>query len=127
MRKPTLRLLLTLGLGWIAFVGLGLGLRQGIARPTLTVVIDRSYCDPTQWQPIAANYATLYEQHRQGRLRIEQVIYVSDLGAVVAETIPTPEEVNALTTFGRFNATQMEQVIQADPDAEVFSCNLNRP
>lgn len=127
MRNPTVRLLLTLGLGWLAFAGLGLGLQRGIARPTLTLVIDRSYCDPAQWQPIAASYATLYEQHRQGRLRIEQVIYVSDLGAVAAETIPTPAEVNSLTTFGRFNASQMEQITQAKPDAQVFSCHLNRP
>ena len=125
MRNPTLRLLLTLGLGWVAFAGLGLGLRQGLARPTVTVIIDRSYCAPAQWQPIAANYATLYEQHRQGRLRIDQVIYVSDLGPVVADAIPTPEEVNALNTFGRFNATEMDQAIQTQPSATVFSCHVN--
>ncbi|QQE66012.1 hypothetical protein GFS31_27070 [Leptolyngbya sp. BL0902] len=125
MRHPTLRLLLTLGLGWTAFLGLGLGLRQGLAGPTVTVIIDRSYCAPAQWQPIAANYAALHEQHRQGRLRIGQVIYVSDLGTVVAETVPTSEEVSRLTTFGRFNPTQMEQVLQAQPGAEVFSCHLN--
>ena len=127
MRNPTTRLLLTLGLGWLAFVGLGLALRQGIGRPAVIVVIDRSYCDPDQWQPIAADYATLYEQHRQGRLRIEQVVYVSDLGAVAAEAIPTPAEINTLSTFGRFNAAQMEQMLQAAPEAQVFSCHLNRP
>lgn len=125
MRHPTLRLLLTLGLGWLAFLGLGLGLRQGLARPTVTVIIDRSYCAPAQWQSIAANYAALYEQHHQGRLRIDQVIYVSDLGAVVAETVPTPEDINRLTTFGRFNAAEMEQAIQAQAEAEVFSCHVN--
>ncbi|MFH7245212.1 MAG: hypothetical protein ACHWZW_20435 [Spirulina sp.] len=127
MRNPNLRLLITLGLGWLAFLGLGLGLRQGFARSTVTVIIDRSYCAPDQWQPIAADYAALYEQHRQGRLRIDQVIYVSDLGPVVADTIPTPEEVSALSTFGRFSAAQMEQTLQAQPSAEVFSCNLSRP
>lgn len=124
MRHPTRRFLLTLGLGWIAFLGLGLGLRQGFTTPAVTVIIDRSYCAPAQWQPIAANYATLYEQHRQGRLRIDQVIYVSDLGPVVADTIPTPEDINTLNTFGRFNPAEMDQVRQAQPKAEVFSCNL---
>lgn len=125
MRKPTLRLLLTLGLGWLAFIGLGLGLRQWITGPAVTVIIDRSYCAPTQWRAQARRYTDLYEQHDQGRLRIAQVIYVSDLGAVVAETIPTPEEVNSLTTFGRFNAAEMDQARQAEPNAEVLSCQVN--
>jgi len=126
MRHPTLRLILTLALGWIAFLSLGLGLRQGLARPTVTVIIDRSYCAPAQWQPIAVNYAALYEQHRQGKVQINQVIYVSDLGPVVADAIPTPEDVSRLSTFGRFNPTQMDQARQAQPDAEVFSCNVSQ-
>lgn len=124
MRKPTHRLLLTLGLGWLAFIGLGLGLRQWIAGPAVTVIIDRSYCAPAQWRAQARRYTDLYEQHDQGRIRITQVIYVSDLGAVVAETIPTPEEVNALTSFGRFNAAEMDQALQAEPNAEVLSCQV---
>jgi hypothetical protein len=125
MRKPTLRLLLTLGLGWLAFIGLGLGLRQWNTGPTVTVIIDRSYCAPAQWQAQAQRYTDLYDQHDQGRLRIVQVIYVSDLGAVVAETLPTPEEINRLNTFGRFNAAQMEQARQAAPNPEVLSCQGN--
>jgi hypothetical protein len=126
MRHPTLRLILTLILGWIAFLGLGLGLCQGLARPTVTVIIDRSYCAPVQWQPIAVNYAALYEQHRQGKVQINQVIYVSDLGSVVADAIPTPEDISRLSTFGRFNPTQMDQARQSQPDAEVFSCNVGQ-
>jgi hypothetical protein len=87
------------------------------------VIIDRSYCTPAQWQPIAEEYATLYEQQTQQRLKIEQVIYVSDLGQEVAQEIPTPEQIRTLSTFGRFNEAQMNQVMAAQPEAEVLSCS----
>ena len=122
MRHPNRRLLSILGLGWLAFAGLGWGLRQGLT-PTITVIIDRSYCAPAQWQTLATEYTTLHEQYTQKRLNIDQVIYVSDLGQVVAEEIPTPDEVRALNTFGLFNETQMNQALQAQPKAEVLSCH----
>ncbi|MBE9158156.1 hypothetical protein IQ265_15160 [Nodosilinea sp. LEGE 06152] len=123
MRNPTRRLIYTLGLGWIAFVALGLGLRQLLASPKVTVVIDRSYCAPAQWQQrVSDRYASLYAQQEQREITIDQVIYVSDLGQEVAATVPSPEQVQALSTYGRSNPAQMQQATQENPDATVLSC-----
>jgi hypothetical protein len=122
MRNPNQRLIRTLGLGWLTFAALGLGLRQILAGPAVTVVIDRSYCAPAQWQQVADRYADLYAQQQQQRLTIDQVIYVSDLGQEVAPTVPAPEEVTALSTYGRPNPAQMEQAVQEHPDATVLVC-----
>lgn len=123
MRNPNQRLILTLGLGWLAFAGLGLGLRQLLAGPAVTVIIDRSYCDPAQWQERVGNrYASLYAEQEQRQLTIDQVIYVSDLGQEVAAAIPSPEDVQTLSTYGRANPTQMQQATTENPDATVLSC-----
>lgn len=123
MRNPNQRLLLTLGLGWLAFAGLGLGLRQLLAGPAVTVIIDRSYCAPAQWQErVGDRYASLYAEQEQRQLTIDQVIYVSDLGQEVSEAIPSPEDVQALSTYGRPNLTQMQQATQENPDATVLTC-----
>jgi|LakMenEpi03Aug12_release.lakeMendotaPanAssembly.Ray.scaffolds.fasta_scaffold07509_13 hypothetical protein len=123
MGNPNQRLILTLGLGWAAFLALGLGLRQVLRSPGVTVIIDRSYCSPAQWQGITQKYADLYEQDQQQRITLDQVIYVSDLGQEAAAQIPTPAQVQALNTFGRFNPSQLEAALRAQPQARVLSCH----
>lgn len=123
MRNPNQRLFRTLGLGWLTFAALGLGLRQILASPKVTVIIDRSYCAPAQWQQrVSERYADLYADQEQRQLTIDQVIYVSDLGQEVAEAVPAPEDVQTLSTYGRPNPTQMQQAAQENPDATVLSC-----
>ncbi|MGB3311089.1 MAG: hypothetical protein WBG32_15570 [Nodosilinea sp.] len=123
MRNPNQRLIRTLGLGWITFAALGLGLRQLLASPRVTVVIDRSYCAPAQWQQqVSDRYADLYAQQQQRQITIDQVIYISDLGQEVAEAVPSPEAVQNLSTYGRPNPAQMQQAAQENPDATVLSC-----
>lgn len=123
MRNPNQRLIRTLSLGWIAFAALGLGLRQILAAPAVTVVIDRSYCAPAQWQQVADQYANLYTQQEQRQITIDQVIYVSDLGQIVPDSVPSPADVQALTPSGLPNPTQMSEATQAHPDATVLSCS----
>ena len=123
MRNPNQRLIYTLGLGWLAFAGLGVGLGQLLASPGVTVVIDRSYCAPAQWQQrVSDRYAALYEQQQQRQITIDQVIYVSDLGQEVAAEVPSPQEVQALSTYGRRSADQMQQAMVEHPDATVLTC-----
>lgn len=124
MRNPNQRLIRTLGLGWLAFAALGLGLRQLLASPKVTVVIDRSYCAPAQWQErVGEPYADLYAQQQQRQLTIDQVIYVSDLGQEVADTVPDPGAVSTLSTYGRPNPTQLQQATQDHPGATVLTCD----
>ncbi|MGF1568982.1 MAG: hypothetical protein ACFCVD_13090 [Nodosilinea sp.] len=127
MRNPNRRLVAILGLGWLAFLGLGLGLRQVLGGPAVTVIIDRSYCAPAQWQPLAEAYAALYAQQQQRRLTIDQVIYVSDLGQEVAATLPTPEQVSTLSTYGRSSQAQLQQAAQDHPAATVLTCGAGQP
>ncbi|MGB3199972.1 MAG: hypothetical protein WBA99_03665 [Nodosilinea sp.] len=122
MRNPNQRLIRTLGLGWIAFVALGVGLRQLLASPAVTIIIDRSYCAPAQWQQLANQYADLYAQQEQREITIDEVIYVSDFGPVVATPVPTPEEVQALTPNGLPNAAEIQKATEANPDATVLTC-----
>lgn len=123
MRKPNQRLILTLGLGWLAFAGLGLGLRQFLSGPAVTVIIDRSYCDPAQWQQrVGDRYAEIYAQQQQRQITIAEVIYVSDLGQEVADTVPDPAAVSALSTYGRPNSAQLQQITQDYPGATVLTC-----
>lgn len=123
MGNPNQRLILTLGLGWLAFLALGLGLRQGLRSPGVTVIIDRSYCSPAQWQGVIQQYTDLYDQYQRQQITLEQVIYVSDLGQEAAPQIPTPEQVQALNTYGRFNPSQLEAALKAQPQARVLSCH----
>ncbi len=125
MDNPNRRLLQTLAVGWLAFLGAGVGLRQALSGPTVTIIIDRSYCDPARWEQITTDYGELYNQHQQRRLTIDQVIYVSDLGEEVAEELPSPEAIMTMSTYGRFNADQLRQTTAAHPDAEVFACSSN--
>jgi hypothetical protein len=123
MRNPNQRLLYTLGLGWLAFAALGLGLRHLLASPSVTVVIDRSYCAPAQWQQrVGDRYADLYSQQQQRQISIDRVIYISDLGQEEAATVPSPAEVQALSTYGRPNPAQMQQATQTHPNATVLTC-----
>jgi hypothetical protein len=122
MGNPNRRLLQILAVGWLAFLGAGIGLRQALSGPRVTIIIDRSYCEPSRWQQITEDYAALYDQHQNKRLTIDQVIYVSDLGQEVTEGIPSPEALQDLGTYGRFNAEQLQQAIAAYPSAEVLAC-----
>ena len=122
MRHPNQRLIRTLGLGWMAFAALGLGLRQLLASPRVTVVIDRSYCDPAQWQQVADQYADLYSQQQQRQITIEQVIYVSDLGQIVPDPLPSPQAVRPLTPSGLSDPQQIQQATEANPGATLLSC-----
>jgi hypothetical protein len=122
MDNPNRRLLQILTVGWLAFIGAGFGLRQVLSGPAVTLIIDRSYCDPTRWQQITDDYGALYEQHQQQRLTIEQVIYVSDLGQEVARDLPTPETLQDMGTYGRFNGEQLQQATAEHPQATVLVC-----
>jgi hypothetical protein len=122
MPNPNQRLIRTLVLGWLAFGALGLGFRQLLSGPTVTVIIDRSYCDPAQWRQVADQYADLYSQQAQRQLTIEQVVYVSDLGAIVPDAVPSPDEVRSLNPSGLSDPAEIQQATDANPGATVLIC-----
>ncbi|BAU67516.1 hypothetical protein STA3757_49380 (plasmid) [Stanieria sp. NIES-3757] len=91
--------------------------------PQVTVIIDRSYCQPQQWQEqVVKAYERLYNQH-PSRLKIERVVSFSDWGIESFPQIPSPHKIETLATFGRQNQ-QLRQQLEAKYDSfQILSCN----
>lgn len=110
------------GGGWLAFIVTGLLLSRLLAAPTATVLIDQSYCKPIQWQAVAQEYTKLYEQQQQQKLQIDSVIVFSDLGQTAIAPLPTPAEIQALSTYGRPNPARQQELQEQYPNAILLSC-----
>lgn len=124
MKRPTQRLITTLGLGWLAFLGLGLGLRQALSGPSVVVIIDHSFCPAPDWSRVTQTYGDLYQQNQNRQITIERVILVSGLGeAEILESPPNPETISNLRTFGESNATAIADVTNQYPEARVLTCD----
>ncbi|MEM9162662.1 MAG: hypothetical protein AAGC54_06280 [Cyanobacteria bacterium P01_F01_bin.4] len=120
--KPTPKLIRILGLGWLAYLLVGFTLSQTGGGNKIQVVIDRSYCAPSNWQQVAAEYAQLYKQHQQKQLTIESVTLVNDLGEEILNVPPSAEEIAGLNTFGLPGRDRINAIVQASPEAKVLSC-----
>ena len=120
--KRTFRLLKPIGLSWLAFLVVGVAIALFFPIPSLTVVIDRSYCPTNQWQQIAQTYDQLYEQHDQKKLVLEQVVMVSDLGQDVFETPPKPDVIRQLSTYGKRDGDRLSALQQKDTNVRLISC-----
>jgi hypothetical protein len=124
VRSPNQRLLTTVLAGWAAFAGLGFTLRQAIAAPGVTVVIDRSYCEPADWQKVADRYQAIYNQHQNKQVQIEAVVLFSDLGEETLTTPLEPSAVRQLKTYGRQASPERQQeIVQNIQDLELLSCH----
>lgn len=121
--NPPTRLLKTIGLSWLAFLMAGLLIRWAFPPPALSVLIDRSYCPSPQWQPVAQQYASLYQQHQHKQLRIQQVVLFSDLAEDVRSAPLQPEEVQQLKTYGRSNLQRQEALKQKYDRHVLLTCS----
>ena len=121
-QHPTKRLLSTLGMGWLAFGGLGLGLRYAVQVPEVTVIIDQSYCPPAQWQTaVVQPYSDLYAKSQSNQRQITQVVVVTGIDQTTLATIPTPDELGQ--PFGQApNPEALTQLQQQFSDTVVLKC-----
>ncbi|MGD1857795.1 MAG: hypothetical protein ACFB2W_26465 [Leptolyngbyaceae cyanobacterium] len=121
-QHPTKRLLSTLGMGWLAFGGLGLGLRYAVQVPEVTVIIDQSYCPPAQWQTaVVQPYSDLYAKSQSNQRQITQVVVVTGIDQTTLATIPTPDELGQ--PFGQApNPETLTQLQQQFSDTVVLKC-----
>ncbi|MEO1402912.1 MAG: hypothetical protein AAFV72_16915 [Cyanobacteria bacterium J06635_1] len=122
MKRPTRRLLKTLGFSWLAFLITGLLIRGLWAAPPLTVLIDRSYCPTHQWQQVSQTYANLYRQHQRQQVRLQAVIVFSHLGQEKIDPPPTPTTVQTLTTYGQFDKQRQTVLQKSYPNAKLLGC-----
>ncbi|MBE7385911.1 MAG: hypothetical protein F6J95_031550 [Leptolyngbya sp. SIO1E4] len=123
-QNPTRRLIRTLGLGWLAFAGVGLLLHFVIRIPAITVIIDRSYCPPDQWQQqVVQPYRDLYQQAHSKQLQITQVVVMTDIDQTPLPTVPAPEALG--NPFGQApDFGTVAAVAQQFPDAVFLRCKV---
>lgn len=122
MKKLNRKLVTTLGLGWLGFGIVGSAIAFALPPTQITILIDRSFCPQDKWQAIASAYNDLYQQHQNRDLQIKEVITFSDIGQEVLSTIPTPDAVRSLNTYGRSNQERLKQLQSTYPQAKVLSC-----
>lgn len=121
-QNPTKRLLSTLGLGWLAFGGLGLGLRYAVQVPQVTVIIDQSYCPPAQWETaVVRPYSDLYAKSQANQRQIDQVVVVTDIDQTTLATIPAPDDLGK--PFGQAPSPEtLTELQQQFSDTVVLKC-----
>lgn len=117
------RLLNTLGFSWLAFLITGLLISWFFAIPTITVLIDRSYCPPAQWQQVSQTYTDLYHQHQQRQLHLKTVILFSHLGQEVFGSPPSPAAIQNVSTYGHSDEQRQAQLQKAYPKTQLLGCH----
>ncbi|NJO39199.1 MAG: hypothetical protein HC769_12695 [Cyanobacteria bacterium CRU_2_1] len=116
------RLLKTLGFSWLAFLITGLLISWFFAIPTITVLIDRSYCPPDQWQQVSQTYTNLYRQHQRRQLRLQTVILFSNLGQDVFVSPPMPAVIQTLSTYGHSDKQRQTELQKAYSKTQLLDC-----
>lgn len=109
------------GLGWAAFAIAAIAIKTVFAAPDIVLLVDRSYCEPTQWATVADEYARLYQQDQRGQINLEQVILFSDLGEETTPP-PSPEAFRTLQTYGKSSGDRQAALAAAHPDARLLQC-----
>lgn len=117
-------LLKTLGLSWLTFLIAGLLINFLFAIPTLAVLIDRSYCSPSQWQQVSQTYTNLYHQHQSSQVRLQPVVLFSDLGQEILASPPLPETIQALSTYGHPDMQRQAELQKTYPKTQLLSCHF---
>ncbi len=122
MNKLDRKLITTLGLGWLGFGIVGGAIAFALPPTQITILIDRSFCPQDKWQAIASAYNDLYQQHQNRDIQIKEVITFSDIGQEILSTIPVPDAVRSLNTYGRSNQERLKQLQSTYPQAKLLSC-----
>lgn len=90
--------------------------------PRITVLIERSYCPPEQWQQLVQSYTDLYQKHQNRELQIKEVVLFSELGQEVLTLVPNPEAILSLNTYGRSSPQRQHQLSSTYPHAKILNC-----
>lgn len=122
MNKLNRYLVTIIGFGWLSFLLAGILLNQVFAAPNFVLLIERSYCPPQKWEQVVQEYTNLHRQHQQNLIKIESVVLFNDLGEEVVTTIPTPEELRSLRTYGRSNPQRKDDLKKAYSRVKLIDC-----
>ena len=105
------------------FLMTGLLISWLFAIPALTVLIDRSYCPPDQWQQISQTYTDLYHQHQRRQVNLQTTVLFSNLGQEVFSSPPQPEAIQTLSTYGHFDLQRQAELQKTYPKAQLLGCH----
>ena len=123
MKKSLNRRLLTIiGIGWLSFLITGLIIVNVFAASEITLLIDRSYCPPNQWQKVVENYRDFYIQNQEKKIKITEVILFSDLAEETLNPLPTPEQISQINTYGKPNPDRQKELQNKSISGKILSC-----
>lgn len=117
------RLWVTLGMSWLGFAIAGIFISWISPIPSLTILIDRSYCPQNQWSQVAQNYTDLYRQHQRRQVSIQTVVLFSSLGEEILLTPPSPTTVLALSTYGQVDSQRQADLQEKYPTTRILGCH----
>jgi hypothetical protein len=115
-------LLRILGLGWLSFLLAGIVIARFFSLTQLTVLVDRSKCDRQGWREVSDRYADLYKAHERKRIKLSQVVIVSELGEEIRKPAPTPQEFQAIETIGAPDTERFSRIRAGFAEVEVLAC-----
>ncbi|NJM98656.1 MAG: hypothetical protein HC800_17205 [Phormidesmis sp. RL_2_1] len=116
-------LLKALGASWLAFLIIGIVIKFCFAAPTITLLINRSYCAQTEWAQVAQTYRELYTRHQHKTLRLQSVVVFSDFDEAVFESPPLPTIVENLNIYGQFDPHRQKLLQQRYGQTQVIGCH----
>jgi hypothetical protein len=116
------RLLTIIGIGWLSFLITGLIIVNVFAASEITLLIDRSYCPPNQWQKVVENYRDFYIQNQEKKIKITSVILFSDLAEETLNPLPTPEQISQINTYGKPNPDRQKELQNKSISGKILSC-----
>ncbi len=121
--KSLNRTLMTIiGTGWLVFWITGLIIVKVFAASEITLLIDRSYCPPAQWQKVVETYRDFYTQNQEKKIKITSVVLFSDLAEETLNPLPTPEEISRINTYGKPNPNRQKEVQKKMSSGKILSC-----
>ncbi|GAB4217699.1 MAG: hypothetical protein OHK0012_23110 [Synechococcales cyanobacterium] len=121
MGRLNQKLLRILILGWLGFALAGMGLYT-FTTPHPVLLIERSYCPPTQWQQVVTQYAAIYQRAQRRQIRLQRVILFSSLGEEIRDTPPTPAQLQSLATYGRPDPQRQTTLQGQYPQSILLTC-----
>ena len=122
-RLINIRLIGIVLIGWSGLLIFGLVLTYVLATPSITLIIDRSYCPLDQWQTqVVIPYADLYQKYEDKELKIESITLFSDLGQESSQKIPSPQEIAKLNTYGKLSTNRQKSLEKLSPTAKILRC-----
>ncbi|EFA73435.1 hypothetical protein CRD_00535 [Raphidiopsis brookii D9] len=122
-RLINIRLIGIVLIGWSGLLISGLVLTYVLVIPSMTLIIDRSYCPLDQWQTqVVIPYGDLYRKYEDKQLKIESITLFSDLGQESSEKIPTPQEIAKLNTYGKLSSNRQKSLEKLSQTSKILGC-----